>query len=193
MTWTPATIEEGLYGTREIFLQTKHFSNGKLFLAGSITEEAADDFISELLYLHGEQKPVTIYINSPGGSVTAGLSIYDALQAYEGEVNLHCYGMAASMAALILASGKPGHRFITPHARTMIHEPLLANKIGGSASSIEETAKNMLETKEILNELLAKHTNRTKEEIDEATRFDNFMNAEESVAFGLCDEIRNVF
>jgi ATP-dependent Clp protease protease subunit len=101
--------------------------------------------------------------------------------------------MASSMAALILASGKPGHRFITPHARTMIHEPLLANKIGGSASSIEETAKNMLETKGLLNELLAKHTNRTKEEIDEATRFDNFMNAEESVAFGLCDEIRNVF
>jgi ATP-dependent Clp protease protease subunit len=174
-------------------LQTKHFSEGKLFLTGSITEEAADDFISELLYLNGEQKPVTIYINSPGGSVTAGLSIYDALQTYEGEVNLHCYGMASSMAALILASGKPGHRFITPHARTMIHEPLLANKIGGSASSIEETAKNMLETKGVLNELLARHTNRTKEEIDEATRFDNFMNAEESVVFGLCDEIRNVF
>jgi ATP-dependent Clp protease protease subunit len=193
MIWTPASIEDGFYGAREINLQTKHFSEGKLFLTGSITEETADHFISELLYLNGEQKPVTVYINSPGGSVTAGLSIYDALQAYEGEVNLHCYGMAASMAAIILASGRPGHRFLTPHAKTMIHEPLLASKIGGSASSIEETAKSILETKELLNELLAKHTNKPKEEIDEATRFDNFMNAEESVAFGLCDEIRNVF
>lgn len=193
MIWTPAVSEESVYGTREILLQTKHLTNGIIFLTGSITDETANQFISEMLYLNKEKKPVTVYINSQGGSVTAGLSIYDTLQSYEGEVNLYCYGLAASMAAIILASGKQGHRFMTHHAKTMIHEPALANKIGGSASNIEETAKSMLETKELLNGILAKHTGRTKEEIEEATRFDNFMNAEKSIQFGLCDEIRSVF
>ena len=193
MIWTPAVSEESVYGTREIQLQTKHLTDGIIFLTGSITDETANQFISEMLYLNKEKKPVMVYINSQGGSVTAGLSIYDALQSYAGEVNLYCYGLAASMAAIILSSGKRGHRFMTPHAKTMIHEPALANKIGGSASNIEETAKSMLETKELLNGILARHTGRTMEEIEEATRFDNFMNAEKSIEFGLCDEIRSVF
>ena len=193
MIWTPAACEESVYGTREVLLQTKHFTNGIIFLTGCITDEAANEFISEMLYLNKEKKPITVYINSQGGSVTAGLSIYDALQAYEGEVNLCCYGLAASMAAIILASGKQGHRFITSHAKTMIHELALANKIGGSVSNIEETAKNMLETKNLLNTILAKHTGKTVQEIEDSTRFDNFMDAEKSVAFGLCDEIRSVF
>ena len=193
MIWTPAVSEESVYGTREILLQTKHLTDRIIFLTGSITDETANQFISEMLYLNKEKKPITVYINSQGGSVTAGLSIYDAIQSYEGEVNLYCYGLAASMAAIILCSGKRGHRFMTPHAKTMIHEPALANKIGGSASNIEETAKSMLETKELLNGILARHTGRTMEEIEEATRFDNFMNAEKSIQFGLCDEIRSVF
>lgn len=193
MIWTPAISEESTYGTREVVLQTKHLTEGKVFLTGIITENTANEFVSQMMYLNKEKKPVTVYINSQGGSVTAGLSIYDALQAFEGEVNLCCYGLAASMAAIILASGKPGHRFITSHGRTMIHEPALAGKLGGSASTIEETAKNMLETKNVLNTILAKHTGKTVEEIEEATRFDNFMDAEKSMAFGLCDEIRSVF
>lgn len=193
MIWTPAISEESTYGTREVVLQTKHLTEGKVFLTGIITEDTANEFISQMMYLNKEKKPVTVYINSKGGSVTAGLSIYDALQEYEGEVNMCCYGLAASMAAIILASGKPGHRFITPHGRTMIHEPALAGKLGGSASTIEETAKNMLETKNVLNTILAEHTGKTVAEIEESTRFDNFMDAEKSIAFGLCDEIRSVF
>lgn len=193
MVWTPAISEENIYGTREILLQTKQFTDGIMFLTGNITDDTANQFISEIMYLNKEKKPITLYINSCGGSVTAGLSIYDAIQAYEGEFNIHCYSVAASMAAIILASGKKGHRFITPHAKTMIHEPALANKISGSASNIEETAKNMLETKNLLNSIMAKHTGRTIQEIEEATRFDNFMDAEKSIAFGLCDKIRSVF
>lgn len=193
MVWTPAISEESIYGTREILLQTKQFTDGIMFLTGNITDDMANQFIPEIMYLNKEKKPITLYINSCGGSITAGLSIYDAIQAYEGEFNIHCYSVAASMAAIILASGKKGHRFITPHAKTMIHEPALANKIGGSASNIEETAKNMLETKNLLNSIMAKHTGRTIQEIEEATRFDNFMDAEKSIAFGLCDKIRSVF
>ena len=193
MIWTPAISEESTYGTREVVLQTKHLTEGKVFLTGIITEDTANEFVSQMMYLNKEKKKATVYINSQGGSVTAGLSIYDALQEYEGEVNLCCYGLAASMAAIILASGKPGLRFITPHGRTMIHEPALVGKLGGSASTIEETAKTMLETKNILNTILAKHTGKTVAEIEEATRFDNFMDAEKSIEFGLCDEIRSVF
>ena len=193
MIWTPAISEESVYGTREIALQTKQLTEGKVFLTGIITEDTANEFISQMMYLNKEKKHVTVYINSKGGNVTAGLSIYDALQEYEGEVNMCCYGLAASMAAILLASGKPGHRFITPHGRTMIHEPALVGKLGGSASTIEETAKTMLETKNILNTILAKHTGKTVAEIEEATRFDNFMDAEKSIEFGLCDEIRSVF
>lgn len=193
MIWTPAISEESVYGTREVLLQTKHFTEGKLFLTGIITDDIANDFISELMYLNREKRSLTVYINSQGGSVTAGLSIYDALQAYEGNVDICCYGLAASMAAIILASGKPGHRFITPHAKTMIHEPALASKVSGSASTIEETAKSMLETKNLLNDILAKHTGKTVKEIEEATRFDNFMDAEKSIAFGLCDGIHSIY
>lgn len=193
MIWTPAISEESTYGTREVVLQTKHLTEGKVFLTGIITEDTANEFISQMMYLNKEKKPVTVYINSKGGSVTAGLSIYDALQEYEGEVNMCCYGLAASMAAILLASGKPGHRFITHHGRTMIHEPALLGKIGGSASTIEETAKNMLETKNVLNTILAKHTGKTIEEIEESTRFDNFMDAEKSIEFGLCDGIHSIY
>ena len=193
MIWTPTISEESIYGTREIAIRTKQLTEGKVFLTGIITEDTANEFISQMMYLNKEKKKATVYINSQGGSVTAGLSIYDAIQAFEGEVNLCCYGLAASMAAIILASGKPGHRFITSHGKTMIHEPALLGKIGGSASTIEETAKNMLETKNVLNTILAKHTGKTVEEIEESTRFDNFMDAEKSIAFGLCDGIHSIY
>ena len=192
--WTPAVEEESCNGTREITLKTKHFTNGKIFLTGEVTEEMSNDFVSELLYLAGQGKPVDIYINSPGGSVNAGLVIYDVIQACSEkiEINLYCIGIAASMGAVILAGGPKGHRFILPHSKTMIHEPLISGGMGGSATSIKKTADSILETKAIINGILMKHTGKTIEEIDEATAFDNYMNAEESIKFGLCDEIRNI-
>ncbi len=193
--WNPAVVEETYGGAREVLLRTKHFTNGKLFLTGEITDDCANDFVSELMYLTEKGDPVDIYINSPGGSVNAGLLIYDVLQACSSkiEINLYCIGMAASMGAIILAGGPKGHRFILPHSKVMIHEPLISGGMGGSATSIKKTADSILETKAITNGILAEHTGKTIKEIDKATAFDNFMNAEEAVKFGIVDEIRNIF
>ena len=193
--WTPAIEEESCNGNREISLRTKHFTKGKLFLTGEVTEEMANNFVSEFLYLVEKGEPVDIYINSLGGSVNAGLVIYDVIQscADKIEINMYCTGMAASMGAVILAGGQKGRRFILPHSEVMIHEPLIAGGMGGSATSIKRKADSILETKAITNGILALHTGKSVEEIDEATSYDNFMNAKEAVAFGICDEIRNLF
>ena len=193
--WTPAIEEESCNGNREISLRTKHFTKGKLFLTGEVTEELANNFVSEFLYLVEKGEPVDIYINSPGGSVNAGLVIYDVIQscADKIEINMYCTGMAASMGAVILAGGQKGRRFILPHSEVMIHEPLIAGGMGGSATSIKRKADSILETKAITNGILALHTGKSVEEIDEATSYDNFMNAKEAVASGICDEIRNLF
>ena len=192
--WNPTILEETSDGIKEVQLMSKHFSNRKLFLTGEITEETSNGFVSELLYLAESSEPIDIYLNSPGGSVNAGMVIYDVIQALEGKVpiNIYCIGMAASMGAIILAGGHKGHRYILPHSKCMIHEPLISGGLGGSASSIKKTADSILETKAITNGVLAKHTGKSLEEIDKATAFDNYMNAEESVEFGLCDEIRNI-
>ncbi len=192
--WNPTVFEETCDGIREVQLMSKHFSNRKLFLTGEITEETSNRFVSELLYLAESNEPIDIYLNSPGGSVNAGMVIYDVIQALENKVpvNIYCIGMAASMGAVILAGGHKGRRYILPHSKCMIHEPLITGGFGGSASSIKKTADSILETKAITNSVLAKHTGKTMKEIDKATSFDNFMNAEESVKFGLCDEIRDI-
>ncbi|MBO5341285.1 MAG: ATP-dependent Clp protease proteolytic subunit [Clostridia bacterium] len=193
--WSPTIEVESYNGVREISLMTKHFGNRKLFLNGEVTDEMANSFVSELLYLSQSNEPIDIYINSPGGSVNAGLVIYDVIQACEGKlpINMYCTGMAASMGAVLLAGGQKGRRYILPHSKVMIHEPLISRGMGGSATTIKKTAESILETKAITNGILAKHTGKTVEEIDEATAFDNYMNAEEAIAFGLCDEIKNIF
>lgn len=193
--WNPSVEVESSNGVREVCLKTKHFTNRKLFLTGEVTDEMAVNFVSEIMYLKEEGEPVDIYINSPGGSVNAGLVIYDVLQACQGklEINIYCIGMAASMGAVILAAGQKGRRYILPHSKVMIHEPLITGGAGGSATSIKKTAESIMETKAITNGILAKHTGKTVEEIDEATSFDNYMNAKEAINFGLCDEIKNIF
>lgn len=188
--WIPSVEEESCNGVREIALMTKHFTDRKIFLTGEIDDKMANDFVSKILYLGQSRKIVDIYINSPGGSVNAGLVIYDMLQACTFPVNLYCIGEAASMAAVILAGGQKGRRFILPHSKVMIHEPLIRGGMGGSATSIKKTAESILETKAITNGLLAKHTGKSLEEIDEATSYDNFMNSDEAIAFGIVDEVR---
>jgi ATP-dependent Clp protease protease subunit len=193
--WDPTFIEESSSGMHAIPLRTKHFTDRKLFIIGEVTDEMANDFVSEFLYLAQSDEPIDIYINSPGGSVDAGLVIYDVIQACKDKVtiNMYCIGMAASMGAVILAGGQKGHRYILPHSSVMIHEPLISGGMGGSASSIKKTADSILETKAIINGILSEHTGKTLKEINKATSFDNYMNAEEAIKFGLCDEIRNIF
>jgi ATP-dependent Clp protease protease subunit len=166
-----------------------------LFLTGEVTSEMANDFVSQMLYLAASDEPINIYINSPGGSVNAGLVIYDTIQALSEklEINMYCIGMAASMGAIILAGGQKGRRFILPHSKVMIHEPLISGGIGGSATSIKKTSDSILETKAITNGILAKHTGKSIKEINKATSFDNYMNAKEAIEFGICDEICNIF
>jgi len=194
-TWVPTILEETCNGGRILDLQTKLFSERKLFLTGDVTEEMANNFVISLLYLAKSDEPINIYINSPGGLVTSGLVIYDVIQSLDGKVpiNMYCIGMAASMGAVILAGGQKGRRFILPHSKVMIHEPLIAGGIGGSASSIKKRADSILETRAITNGILAKHTNKTIEEVNEATAFDNYMNAQEACDFGICDSVCDLF
>ena len=188
--WTPSIEVESVNGTREVSLTTRHLMNRNVFLQGTIDSDMANQLLSQLLYLEQEsEEPVTIYINSPGGEVNAGLVIYDAIQGSNLEINMICTGMAASMAAILLAGGQKGNRYILEHSKVMIHEPLLANGVGGSATSIKNISESILETRKIVNGILAEHTGKSIEEINEATSFDNYMNAKEAIEFGICDAI----
>lgn len=188
----PAVERESVNGIQEVSLYTNAFTNRKIFLFGPIDEKTVYIFTAQMLYLmEDEQSPIDIYINSPGGEVNSGLAIYDLIQSCKAPVNMYCIGMAASMGALIFAGGRKGHRYILPHSQVMIHEPLIPNGVGGSASSIKSTADSILQTREMLNGILAKHSGKTLEEINKATDHDNFMTAEEAIKFGLCDKVVN--
>lgn len=192
-TWMPCVEVESANGTREVNLYTKHLMKRNIFIEGEINVRLANDVVRQLLYLLDESREtINIFINSGGGEVNSGLVIYDMIQSIKSPVNMYCTGIAGSMAAVLLAGGQAGRRYIMPHSKTMIHEPLLAGGVGGSATSIKTISNSILETKKIINEILAKHTGKSMEEIDEATRFDNYMNAEESIEFGLCDKIKNL-
>lgn len=188
--WNPMIEVESAHGTREVSLNTRHLMSRRIFLTGTIDAEMANAFLSQLLYLEQESKaPITIYVNSLGGEVDAGLMIYDAIQGSDLQINMICTGIAASMVAIIFASGQKGRRYILKHSKVMIHEPLIANGVGGSATSIKNISESVLETREIINGILAEHTGKSIEEINGATSFDNFMNAYEAIKFGMCDAI----
>ena len=180
-------------GLQALPMDSVLLSKRKVFLTGEITPESADSVIQQLLYLEDEGKtePIDLIINSPGGSVSAGLMVYDQLRGMRDsiQINSYCSGFAGSMAAIILAGGQHGHRFILPHAKVMIHEPLIAGGVGGSATSIQRTAASIMETKRITIDLLAQDTGRSVEEIEKAISYDNTMNAEEAISFGICDRI----
>ena len=162
-----------------------------IFLGVPISDDVANIIQAQLLFLDStdSKSDIQLYINSPGGSVYAGLGIYDTMQLVQSDVATICTGLAASMASVILAAGTPGHRFCTEHSRVMLHEPLLANGIGGSCSSIQEAAKHILERKELINDLLSRFTKRSIEEIETATAYDHFYSAQEAVEFGLVDHV----
>ncbi len=188
--WSPCVEVESHNGVRELSIYTKHLTNRRVFLNGPIDRDMANDIVAQLLYLQEEsEEPIYFYINSNGGEINAGLFIYDVLQSISIPIYMYCTGMAASMAAILLAGGQKGRRYILPHSKTMIHEPLLVEGMGGSATSIRNISNSILETKQIVNGILAKHTGRTLEEVDKATAFDNYMNAEKTVEFGICDKV----
>lgn len=185
------TIIKSSNGISLVPIESRLLNDRKVFVEGEINAEAACDFVKCMMLLIKEdaEKPIDVYINSPGGEVVSGMLILDTLKGLKAEINLHCIGMAASMAAILLSAGKKGHRFVTPHAKIMIHEPLIAGGVGGSASSIKRTAESILETKAMTVELLANSTGRSKEEIEKAISYDNYMNAKECIEFGIADSI----
>lgn len=188
--WIPSIEVEGAHGTREVSLITHLLMERKIFLTGEINSQTANTFLAQLLYLEAEpEKPVTIYINSPGGEVNAGLMIYDAIAGSSLEIHMICTGMAASMAAIILCGGQKGRRFILPHSKVMIHEPLLSNGVGGSATSIRHISESIWETRDIISSILAEHTGKAVEDINEAISFDNYMDAQKAIEFGICDAL----
>ena len=190
MLWNPTIEVENAHGIRNVSLQTHFLMNRMIFINERINGELANTVLSQFLFLEQQSdEPITIYLNSPGGEINAGLMIYDIIQSSKLEINTVCTGRAASMAAVLLAAGTPGHRYILRHSEVMIHEPLIERGVGGSATSIHNLSESILEIKETMNQILAKHTGKTMEEIDQATKFDNFMNAREAIDFGICDAI----
>lgn len=164
----------------------------RIFIEGEINAGMACEFVKKVMVLNGEskEKPIDVFINSTGGEINSGMLIYDVIQSSEAPVRTFCIGKAYSMGAVLLACGNHG-RYMLPHSELMIHEPLLGNRVGGNSSSIKSISECLLETKHRMNQILVKHTGRTEAEIEQATSFDHYFTPEESVEFGLCDEIVN--
>lgn len=176
-------------GMHLVPIQTVHLDKRRIFIEGQITMETACEFADQVMLLCDQsQEPIHVFINSPGGEVKAGLMMYDIIQSSPAHIRMYCRGIAYSMAALLFASGKHG-RFLLPNSELMLHEPLLSSGVQGSASSIRSISEGIMAVREKLNGILAIHTGKTPEEIEAATAFDHFFSAEESIAFGLADEI----
>lgn len=185
----PMVVEQTSRGERSYDIYSRLLKERIIFLVGQVEDHMANLVVAQLLFLESENpdKDIYLYINSPGGSVTAGLSIYDTMQFIKPDVSTLCIGQAASMGALLLAGGAAGKRYALPHARTMIHQPL--GGFQGQASDIEIHTKEILEVRERLNKILAHHTGKTMDVIQQDTDRDFFMNAADSVTYGLIDEV----
>ena len=185
----PIVVEQTARGERAYDIYSRLLKERVVFLVGPVEDYAANLIVAQLLFLEAENpdKDIHLYINSPGGSVSAGLAIYDTIQFIKPNVSTMCVGQAASMGALLLAGGAAGKRFCLPHSRVMIHQPL--GGFQGQASDIEIHAKEILFIRERLNILMAKHSGRTLEEIERDTNRDNFMSAEAAREYGLIDAV----
>ena len=187
----PTVIEQSGRGERAFDIYSRLLKERIIFLVGPVNDQTANLVVAQLLFLESENpdKDIFLYINSPGGSVTAGMSIYDTMNFIKPDVSTLCLGQAASMGAFLLSAGAKGKRFALPNSRVMIHQPLISGGLGGQASDIEIHAKELLKLKAKLNQLLAEHCGRTLNELERDTDRDNFMSAEEAQAYGLIDQV----
>lgn len=185
----PMVVEQTARGERAYDIYSRLLKERVIFLVGPVEDHMANLVVAQLLFLESENpdKDISLYINSPGGSVSAGMSIYDTMQFIKPDVSTLCVGMAASMGAVLLAGGAPSKRYTLPNSRIMIHQPL--GGFQGQATDIDIHAREILRTRERLNEILAKHTGQTVQKIREDTERDKFMLAEDAKAYGLIDEV----
>ena len=189
MNLIPTVIEKSQYGERAYDIYSRLLKDRIIFLAGPVTDVMANSVIAQLLFLSSQNpsKDIQLYINSPGGSVTAGLAIYDAMQHVKPDVSTVCVGMAASMGAVLLAAGKKGKRFSLPNSEVLLHQVMGGAE--GQAVEVEITAKHIIKIKDKLSQILAKHTGQSLSKIETDTDRDYYMSAEEAVKYGLIDEI----
>ena len=189
MAYLPTVIEQSGRGERAFDIYSRMLRERVVFLIGEVNDISANAVVAQLLFLESENpdKDISLYINSPGGSVTAGMSIYDTMQFIKPDVSTLCLGQAASMGAFLLNAGAKGKRFALPNSRIMIHQPL--GGFSGQASDIEIHAKEILRIKENLNSIMAKHSGQSVVKITEDTNRDNFLSAEEAQKYGLIDKV----
>ena len=187
----PTVIEQSGRGERAFDIYSRLLKERIVFLIGPVTDESANLVVAQLLFLESENpdKDIFFYINSPGGSVTAGMSIYDTMNFIKPHVSTLCLGQAASMGAFLLSAGEKGKRFALPNSRIMINQPLISGGLAGQASDIEIHAKELLKIKEKLNRLLAKHCDRDLADLERDTDRDNYMSADEAKKYGLIDQV----
>jgi ATP-dependent Clp protease protease subunit len=185
----PIVIEQSGRGERAYDIYSRLLRDRVVFIVGAINEQTANLVVAQLLFLESENpdKDISLYINSPGGSVSAGMAIYDTMQFIKPDVSTICVGMAASMGAFLLAAGQKGKRYTLPNSRIMIHQPL--GGVQGQAADIEIHAKEILYLRERLNRILAERTGQSVEKIAKDTDRDNFMSGEDAVSYGLVDKI----
>lgn len=185
----PIVVEQTARGERSYDIYSRLLKERVIFLVGQVEDYMANLVVAQMLFLEAENpdKDISLYINSPGGSVTAGMSIYDTMQYIQPDISTTCIGQACSMGAFLLAAGTEGKRYCLPNARTMIHQP--SGGAQGQASDIHIHAQEILKIRERLNELLAKHTGKSVKQVAVDTERDNFMSAEESKKYGLVDDV----
>lgn len=186
----PMVVEQTNRGERSYDIYSRLLKERIIFLGSAIDDDVANLVVAQLLFLESDdpERDIHVYVNSPGGSVSAGLGIYDTMQYIKPAVSTICVGMAASMGALLLAGGAPGKRFALPNARVMIHEPWI-NNLGGKTTDVEIQMKELLRSREALAKILGHHTNHSVEQILEETQRDYWMTAEEARAYHLIDEV----
>ena len=186
----PTVIEQTPRGERAFDIYSRLLKDRIVFLGTPIDDGVANIIMAQLLHLEGEdpEKEINIYINSPGGSTTSLMAIYDTMQFIKPDVATYCMGLAASAAAVLLSAGAPGKRFALPHSRVMVHQPHISG-LGGQATDIEIHAKEILKTREEINEILALHTSQPIDKVRQDTERDFWMGAEEAKEYGLIDEV----
>jgi ATP-dependent Clp protease protease subunit len=185
----PTVLEKSQFGERAYDIYSRLLRERIIFLGGGVNDDMANLIISQLIFLDHEDgtKDIHLYINSPGGSVTSGMAIYDTMQFVKPDVSTICIGMAASMGAVLLAGGAKGKRFVLPNAEVMIHQVMGGAE--GQASDIAITAKHILKTKDTLNRILSEHTGQPLKKVEKDTDRDYYMSAEEALAYGIVDKI----
>ena len=185
----PMVIEQTPRGERSFDIYSRLLKERVIFLSGPVEDYMSNLIVAQLLFLESEnpEKDISIYINSPGGSISAGLAIYDTMQFISPSISTLCVGQAASMGAILLAGGDKGKRFALPNSRIMIHQPL--GGFQGQASDFEIHAKEILHMKKVVNEILAKHTGQTIKKIEKDTDRDNFLDTSAAISYGLVDSV----